>query len=317
MTAKVIVYQGEALARYGFGQGHPFGPDRHDAFVAEFYRQQLDQQVTQGMPVAASREALQRFHTPEFIEQVISQSLTGQGYLDCGNTPAYPGMYEDAAVVVGTTLDALDRIITGPQRKAFIPIAGMHHARRDTAAGFCVFNDVGVAIETCRQLYHLTRIAYVDIDAHHGDGVFYSFESDPDLCFIDFHEDGYYLYPGTGSIEETGKGLAVGTKLNIPMPPYADDKLFIKLWPRAEEFLRKASPELILFQCGADSMAGDPLTHLHYSVAAHRHAATRLSIVANELCEGRLLAMGGGGYNRENLANGWCAVVEAMIQHGG
>lgn len=317
MVSGVLVYVGEALARYGFGAGHPFGPDRHDAFLKEFRIRGLDKRVTLAMPVLATRAEIQRFHTAEYVEQVIRQSRTGGGYLDYCDTPAYPGIYEDAATIVGTALDALARIIKGPTRKAFIPIAGLHHARRDSAAGFCAFNDIGVVIETCRQQYHLRRIAYVDIDAHHGDGVFYAFETDPDLCVIDFHEDGRYLYPGSGALEETGKGVAAGTKLNIPMPMVAGDELFFERWPRAEEFLRQASPELILFQCGADSMAGDPITHLQYSAAVHHHVATRLSIVANDLCDGRLLAMGGGGYNRENLANGWCAVIEAMIQHGG
>ena len=317
MKPKVLVYTGAALAQYGFGAGHPFGPDRHNAFVKEFQARGLEKQVEMAAPVMASRAELERFHTSEYIDKIIHQSKTGQGYLDCGDTPAYPGIYSDAATVVGTTLAALDRIINGPIHKAFIPIAGLHHARRDSAAGFCALNDIGVAIETCRQRYHIARIAYVDIDAHHGDGVFYAFESDPDLCFIDFHEDGRFLYPGTGAQEETGKGPAFGTKLNFPMPRQANDAAFLELWPRAEKFLRQASPELIIFQCGADSMAGDPITHLHYSAAVHRHVATHLSIVANELCNGRLLALGGGGYDRDNLAQAWCAVVEAMIQFGG
>ena len=194
-----------------------------------------------------------------------------------------------------------------------MPIAGLHHARRDSAAGFCVFNDCGVAIETLRQLHAIRRIAYVDIDAHHGDGVFYAFEADPELCFADLHEDGQYLYPGTGGVSETGRGAARGTKLNIPMPPGADDRAFFRAWEAVESFIDRAAPEFILLQCGADSIAGDPITHMAYSSAAHRHAARRLCILAERHCDGRLLALGGGGYNLRNLAEGWCAVVEAML----
>jgi acetoin utilization protein AcuC len=275
----------------------------------------LDAQVELLDPVAGTAEQVTRFHTTDYLIRVKGMSATGIGYLDGGDTPAFKGMYEITLDVVGTTLDAVDRLMLGNYKRAFTPIAGLHHARRDAAAGFCVFNDCGIAIETLRKKYGVKKIAYVDIDAHHGDGVFYSFEEDPDLCFVDLHEDGRYLYPGTGAIEETGKHAAKGTKLNIPMPMYADDDLFFKIWEKAETFIRQARPEFILFQCGADSLKGDPITHLNYTQRAHAHAAVRLCRVADEFCQGRLLGMGGGGYNLQNLAAAWTAVVNAFVQN--
>jgi len=310
----VCVTIGEQLARYGFGEGHPFGPDRLAAFWTEAQAQGLDRQLIQCPPGSAGRELLERFHTTEYVERVISQSAAGAGYLDCGDTPAFPGIYEAACTVVGSVLDAVERIMKAECRHAFVPIAGLHHARRDSAAGFCVFNDCGIAIETLRLQYSLQRIAYVDIDAHHGDGVFYSFEEDADLIFADMHEDGRVLYPGTGAAEETGKGRARGTKLNIPMPPESGDDLFYPAWQRLEDFVDRHSPQFILFQCGADSIAGDPITHLRYTPAAHRHAAQRLKYLAEKHCQGRLLAMGGGGYNRDNLARAWTAVTAALLE---
>ena len=314
MSVPVCVYVGDQLAGYGFGQGHPFGPDRLGAFWTHAQASGLDRRVEQCAPVLAERTAIERFHTPEYVTRVIRQSASGSGYLDAGDTPAYPGVYESACYVVGSVLDAIERQLRDDCRRALVPIAGLHHARRDTAAGFCVFNDCGIAIETLRAQHGLQRIAYVDIDAHLGDGVFYSFESDPDLVFADVHEDGRYLYPGTGMAEETGTGVARGTKLNIPMPPEADDALFYPAWERAEQFIDAGKPEFILFQCGADSIAGDPITHLRYSPAAHRHAAQRLCRLADRHCHGRLLALGGGGYNRGNLARGWTAVLEALLE---
>lgn len=310
----VCVYIGDELAGYGFGQGHPFGPDRLGAFWTLAQASGLDRRVAQCAPLLAERTALERFHTPEYVARVIRQSASGSGYLDAGDTPAFPGVYESARYVVGSVLDAIERLLRGDCRRALVPIAGLHHARRDTAAGFCVFNDCGIAIETLRAQHGLQRIAYVDIDAHHGDGVFYSFESDPDLIFADLHEDGHYLYPGTGMAEETGSGAARGTKLNIPMPPQADDDQFYSAWEQAEDFIDAAAPQFILFQCGADSIAGDPITHLRYSPAAHRHAAQRLCRLADRHCNGRLLALGGGGYNRDNLARAWAAVLEALLE---
>jgi acetoin utilization protein AcuC len=314
MGDKVQVYVGELLQRYHFGGGHPFGPLRQGAFWDEFCRQGLDHQVMLGEPGIATQAQIQWFHTAEYVETVKRLSVTGAGYLDYGDTPAFPGVYEAAAAVVGTVLKAVDALMTGACRRAFVPIAGLHHAHRNRAAGFCVFNDCAVAIEALRRQYGVRRIGYVDIDAHHGDGVFYGFEDDPQVLIVDLHEDGRNLYPGTGSADETGKGPAVGTKLNFPLPMGATDKQFQAVWEQGEAFLRQGQPEFILFQCGADSLAADPLTHLRLSPAAHAYAAERLCRLAEEYGGGRILAMGGGGYNLDNLAKAWCAVVQVLLR---
>ena len=315
MSTKVCVFNDPKLASYNFGEEHPFGPARFEAFNAAFLAQKLDQQVTTCTAVSASQEQIEWFHDHTYVEKVKLASLAGKGYLDQGDTPAFHGVYEAAALVAGTTLQAVDLIMKGQCQRAFVPIAGLHHARRDTAAGFCVFNDCGIAIEALRREYGVQRVAYVDIDAHHGDGVFYSFESDPDLIFADLHEDGRFLYPGTGAITETGSGAAVGTKLNIPMPMGANDVMFDKVWGSVVSFLAKAKPEFILLQCGADSIQGDPITHMAYSSHAHAQATKDLCKLADEHCQGRLLALGGGGYNLKNIASAWCAVVQAMIEN--
>jgi acetoin utilization protein AcuC len=312
----VFVYRGTALANYGFGNDHPFGPDRHDAFHAELASAGLGSAVHYAEPRRASVDALALFHTPEYIDRVTQLSREGRGFLDAGDTPAFPGVFEAASDVVGTTLAAVDAVMRGETSRAFVPIAGLHHAGRANAAGFCVFNDCGVAVEYLRREYGLHRIAYVDIDAHHGDGVFYGFEDDPDLLFADMHEDGRFLYPGTGSAEETGKGLAKGTKLNIPMAPGADDHDFNVAWARIAEFIDNASPDFIIFQCGADSLAGDPLTHLRYSEEAHATAARSLCQLADLHCGGRIVGTGGGGYSRRNLARAWTRVVEIFAAVG-
>jgi acetoin utilization protein AcuC len=247
------------------------------------------------------------------MERLRGASALGEGYLDCGDTPAFKGIFEAAAFVVGTTLDACRRLMSGACARVFIPIAGLHHARRDRAAGFCALNDCGVAIEYLEREHGLTRIAYVDIDAHHGDGVYYGFEEDARLFIADLHEDGRFLYPGSGAASDRGRGDAAGTKLNIPMAPEADDRQFLAAWQRVEAFVDAARPQFIFFQCGVDSLGGDPLTHLRYSSAAHGHAARSLCALADIHSQGRLLAMGGGGYNRRNLALGWTAVVEQLL----
>ncbi len=148
------------------------------------------------------------------------------------------------------------------------------------------------------------------------DGIFYAFEEDPDLLFADVHEDGRFLYPGTGARHESGTGAALGTKLNLPLPPGAGDAEFLEAFAVIEAWLDRLKPEFILFQCGADSIAGDPITHLALTPAAHGHAAARLSVLAERHAGGRLIGFGGGGYNRRNLALGWTAVVRSLVDHG-
>ncbi len=313
MSDKLVVIAGERLARYGFGEGHPFGPDRHAAFLREFGARALDRKARVLEPRQATDEELLAFHTPAHLEFVRERSASGRGYLDAGDTPAFRGVYEVAACVVGATLTAAEAIMAGDSRRAFVPIAGLHHAARDHAAGFCVFNDCGVAIELLRSRFGLARIAYVDIDAHHGDGVFYAFESDAAVIFADLHEDGRYLYPGTGAAEERGRGEAEGTKLNLPLPPGADDSAFAERWPQVMAHLERFQPEFLILQCGADSIEGDPLTHLRLTPRSHARAATELAALADRLGHGRVLALGGGGYDRANLARAWNGVVESLM----
>ena len=310
----VLVCFGEALARYGFGHGHPFGLDRLGSFWTGMAHRDLTGFVEVADPVLASRGEIERFHTAAYVDLVIERSADGIGFLDYGDTPAFPGVYEAAAWVVGSTLDAVRRLMDCRAERAFVPIAGLHHARPNEAGGFCVFNDCGVAIQTLLSNDAIDRIAYVDIDAHHGDGVFYAFEDNPRVIIGDIHEDGRFLYPGTGAEHETGSGAAEGTKLNIPLPPGADDLAFFEAWDRVEAHIEAADPDFVILQCGADGLAGDPLTHLEYTEAAHRRATSRLCSLADRRCGGRILALGGGGYNPRGIAAAWCAVVEAMLE---
>jgi len=314
MSAEVLLYVGDALGRYGFPNGHPFGPDRQDAFWKETLKQGLDKEAKVVPPRPASADEIERFHTADYVGRVEHLSEVGYGSIDYGDTPAYPGVYDASAAVVGAALEGLERVMNGDCYRTFQPIGGLHHARRNTGAGFCVFNDCGVVIDTLREKYAIRRVAYVDIDVHHGDGLYYPYESDPEVFVADIHEDGRFLYPGTGDAGETGKGQAEGTKLNVPMAPGAGDAQFLREWERVVEFLRRSKPEFIVFQCGADSLDGDPLAHLQYSPRAHAHAAQSLCELANELSSGRIMGFGGGGYNRTNLALAWNAVLKAFLR---
>jgi acetoin utilization protein AcuC len=315
---KTAVFFGEELARYGFGESHPFNSNRIYAFWSKAKVLGLvnSDQIQIETPAQADEETLLTFHDKDYLTLVRKASVLGSGLLDFGDTPAFKGVFEASSYVVGTTLKALDLVMNRANGilHAFNPIGGLHHARRGSAGGFCVFNDIGIAGIVARQKYGIKRIAYIDIDAHHGDGVYYEFDNDPLFFIADLHEDGRYLYPGTGSESEVGIGGAKGTKINISMKPGSGDSEFISKFGKVEEFIEKvARPELIILQCGADCVKGDPLTHLQYSSIAHRHAANILHRLSHRYCDGRLIALGGGGYNQDNIANSWNEVVMSLM----
>lgn len=309
----LAIVTGSSLSNYHFGDTHVFGPVRQQAFIDGMQAQSLSEQVAWLEPVQCSRDDLALFHNDAFIEHIRQACKAGSGYLDQGDTPARTGIFEAASTVVGSVNHMIDRVMTGEFRRGFIPISGLHHGFRDHVSGFCVFNDCAIAIEHLRQRHSLTKILYVDIDAHHGDGVFYNYDSDSNIIIVDFHEDGRFLYPGTGDSDEIGTGPARGTKMNVPMAQMAGDDEFEAGWKKAEAFIREMKPEFIIFQCGADSMHGDPITHLDYTTRSYQLAAEGLARLADELCDGRLVALGGGGYNLENISMAWPAVVRSLL----
>ncbi len=312
-NTNVNLYTDDELAAYGFPDDHPLGIDRQGAFLREAVKRGLIVRITKRNSREALREELVRFHSDEYVDLVLTAEENGVRLLDDGDTPVFPGVYRTSAHVVGAALDGLAQIMDGHCLRSLQPIGGLHHAARGHAAGFCVFNDLGVVIETLRRVYGIRRVGYLDIDVHHGDGVFYAFEEDPDLIFADIHQDGRTLYPGTGRAHETGKGSAEGTKLNIELAPFSGDAEFMEAWPLIEAHFTVFQPEFFIFQCGADGLKGDPLAQLEYSSAVHAHAAQHMVRLADKFARGRIMAFGGGGYNRSNLAQAWSAVLGGLV----
>jgi len=303
------VSYGRESELYSFPYPHPMNRSRTELF-ADWLGSANGVEIVS--PVPASEQDLLLFHTAEYVSFVRKSSELGEGHLDYSDTPSFRGVYEASLFTVGNTLNGLRLVLEGRLDHFFNPVGGLHHAREGAAAGFCVFNDAAVAIGRALSVTGLGRVAYVDIDAHHGDGVFYGFEPDPRVIIGDIHEDGRFLYPGTGGVDETGKGDAVGTKLNIPLRPGAGDEEFTRAFDRIDEFVRGFRPGLILLQCGADGLSGDPIANLEYSSAAHAYASRKMHALAHEICGGRIVAMGGGGYDPVNVRAAWSAVVEEL-----
>jgi len=310
MACRVGVLEGKELLLYSFPPPHPFTNERAKSFWDELSRRKL--KVERLAPQRAEKDLIGLFHTAEHIRYVELASNLGYGALDQGDTPAYKGIFEATQYAVGSTVYAVEKVMAGEVDHAFNPVAGLHHATRESSAGFCVFNDIGVAVEVLRRRYNVQSILYVDIDVHHGDGVFYSYEADPELFIFDVHEDGRYIYPGTGSSWENGYGPAKGSKINVPLEPGAGDAELEARLPRLEEFAKSAKPEFIILQCGADGLRGDPIGGLLYSPSAHRKVGMLLHRLSHDLCSGRMVALGGGGYVPQNCSAAWIAVIEAM-----
>jgi acetoin utilization protein AcuC len=265
-------------------------------------------------PRVASREELQLFHEEEYLELIERASRSGSGFLDMGDTPAFKGCYEASALAAGASLTAVDLVMRGNVTYATNISGGLHHARPDRASGFCIFNDPAISIAYLKKKYGIERILYLDVDAHHGDGVMYGFYSDPAVLDIDFHEDGHHLFPGTGFTEEIGDGKALGLKINIPLRPFTDNDTYLKLFRGIVPFaVRKYRPQVLLLQCGADAHANDLLAHLQITTRTYREIASTIRSLADEVAEGRLVVFGGGGYNIANVARTWTVVASSLV----
>jgi acetoin utilization protein AcuC len=289
---------------YDFGPDHPFS-ERSRGLAVDLLELELRSsgpRVEWQRAVAPSpREEVERFHEPAYLDLVERASqLESAILLDTGDTPSVPGCWEESARLVAGARSALDWTVEHG-RPAFHPAGGLHHAHPDRASGFCILNDVALAVGAAVEAGK--RVAYVDIDAHHGDGVMYAFYTSGRVLDIDFHQDGRTLFPGTGFATESGRGDGAGLKANLPLPPLSGDDALLPLFRRVvPTLLRSFGPEVIVVQHGVDGHIGDHLAQLQYSPAAYAEVDALMIELSRELCGGRLLVTGGGGYRPDAVA---------------
>lgn len=288
---------------YDFGRGHPLNPIRLAAtrdLVAALGWLGPAQEVS---PPPATEAELELAHTRAYIEAVTAAGefglptaeLAAWG-LGTDDNPVFRGMHEAGLYYVGGTLAGARFVAEAPDRHAFNVAGGLHHAQAGRASGFCVYNDLAVAIRWLRRERGF-RVAYVDTDAHHGDGVEAAFYDDPGVLTISLHESGRYLFPGTGAVEDRGQGAAFGTAVNVPLEPATDDVSWLEAFDRVVPAALDAfAPDVLVSQHGCDSHAWDPLADLSLTTWAYREAARRLHEYAHRWCGGRWVAVGGGGY---------------------
>ncbi|MEP6815614.1 MAG: acetoin utilization protein AcuC [Marmoricola sp.] len=296
----------DTLTSYNFGPTHPMNPIRVDLTMRLAYQLGVVANGSSGglacVPAPHGTDAdLLTVHTPELIEAVRRTSLDPSDIaplmgLGTDDNPTFPGMHEAARHVVGASVEAARLVWTGQVLHAANIAGGLHHAMPDRASGFCVYNDVAVAIKWLLAR-GAQKVAYVDIDVHHGDGVEQIFWDDPRVLTISLHETGQMLFPGTGFAHDLGGPQAQGSAVNVALPPGTGDAGWLRAFHAVvPPLLREFAPDVLVTQHGCDSHMADPLAHLMLSVDGQRAAYLALHDLAHEVSRGKWVVSGGGGY---------------------
>jgi len=294
----VFVYA-EALENYAFPAGHPFNSVRLQTTVSLLKSTGLWERSKIIPPRPASRRELLLAHDRDYLDWVEThppQSGESRFGLGTGDNPYFPGMHQASALVAGATLTAAEEVMSGRASHGVSIAGGLHHAHRRQASGFCVYNDLNVAIHDVKNRYQ-ARVLYLDTDVHHGDGVQWEFYRDPQVLTISCHESGRTLFPGSGSVTEQGEGAGRGYCVNVPLEPHTDDASFLEclnlvLPPLVAGF----RPDLIISQNGCDGHFLDPLGHLDLTMRSYREIPRLVHQLAHDWAGGRWVAVGGGGY---------------------
>jgi acetoin utilization protein AcuC len=312
MSDRVALVRVEDIAKtYDFGASHPLRPERVLLTYEHIDRLGLSKReyVTTLTSRTATDDEVLAVHDDAFVDIVkgIDSGTIDEGEgagfgLGTPDNPIFPNMHRAASAVCGASIVAAEAVARGHSDHAFNPAGGLHHARRREASGFCIYNDPAAAIARVLALQPDWRVMYVDVDVHHGDGVQWIFYDDPRVLTVSFHQSGRYLYPGTGSENETGEGRGAGTSANVPLLPYTGNDDYLWALERLLSELGSAfRPHLIVTQLGADTHYGDPLAELGLTMAAYPPMAEILHGVAHDHCSGRWVATGGGGYQAETV----------------
>jgi acetoin utilization protein AcuC len=321
LSGRAAIIHDLALEHYGFGGEHPFNPLRVRLALELCESLGLLECYPFVSSEPATDEDLTTVHSLTYVRMIQKAGRSAAALSDLlpygigtSDNPIFPDMHEACARVVGGVLAAGRLVMAGDADHAMCISGGLHHALRSSASGFCIYNDAGVAIARLKEDHPGIRIAYVDTDAHHGDGVQWMFYSDPDVLTVSMHESGRYLFPGTGGIDERGRNGGVGYSVNVPLEPYTDDESWISCFEAVvPEVLRAFGPDLIFSQNGCDGHALDPLTHLSATTRLYEHVPKRMHDLAHELCGGRWVATGGGGYDIWRVVpRAWTALWAAV-----
>lgn len=291
----LLVYS-EGLTRYDFGADHPMAPGRVKNTISLAGQLGVLDRLTVVPPPEIDLALLGSVHTPDYVAAVRLGEPDHRYGLGTADNPTFAGMHEISAQVAMATVEAARRVLDGQVQRASNISGGLHHAMADRTSGFCVYNDVAMAIRWLLD-HGCERVAYVDVDVHHGDGVQAIFYDDPRVMTVSLHETPACLFPGTGFPVETGGPGAEGSAVNLALPPGTTDAGWLRAFHAVvPDVLRAHRPQVLVSQHGCDSHRHDPLADLDLSVDGQRASYLALADLADELCGGRWVSTGGGGY---------------------
>jgi acetoin utilization protein AcuC len=321
----VALVYGDELMKHHLSDEHPLQPIRVKLAVDLIQSTGLMEHCRLLAPRPATIEELQLVHSPDYVDlvrklsdsaerpHVSHEAVEAAGFASADN-PISDELHEGTSLVVGASLVAAQAIESGEALHVFSPSGGLHHAHSDRASGFCTYNDAAIACRWLKDRGH--RVAYVDVDVHHGDGVEHIFQSDPHVLTISLHESGRYLFPGTGFAEDCGVGAGRRSAANLPFVPFTWDEPWLRGFDAVvPALLRRFKPTVLVTQDGCDTHYLDPLAHLAATTRIWSHVGRVFHELAHELCDGRWLALGGGGYAiYEVVPRAWTLFFAEMVE---
>ncbi|HUZ87971.1 MAG TPA: acetoin utilization protein AcuC [Candidatus Baltobacterales bacterium] len=325
MPGTVALVYGDELMKHHLSDQHPLQPIRVKLAVDLIRSTGLLEHCHLLPPRAATVAELELVHSPDYVElvrklsdparrrDVSPDAVDAAGFASADN-PISDELHDGTSLVVGASMVAAQAIESGAALHVFSPSGGLHHAHRDRASGFCTYNDAAIACRWLKDQGH--RVAYIDVDVHHGDGVEGIFQTDPDVLTISLHESGHYLFPGTGYPDDCGAGAGRGAAANLPFAPFTWDEPWLRGFDTAvPALLRRFKPTVLVTQDGCDSHYLDPLAHLAGTTRIWPHVGRAFHELAHELCDGRWLALGGGGYAiYEVVPRAWTLLFAEMVE---
>lgn len=327
MSDDLVIVRPDVAHLYDLGPSHPQSAVRVARDLAIDLARELGlldrDGISETVAPPADDGTISTVHDGEYVNAVRRYSAEPElaaapesgdwGLHPAGDTPAFAGMHEAAAAVAGAARHAALLVHRGEARRAFSHTSGLHHALARRASGFCVYNDCAIAIRALLD-EGAERVAYVDVDVHHGDGVQWLFYEDPRVLTCSVHESGRMLFPGTGHLAERGSGPGVGFAVNVPLPAWSGGEPYLRAIDDViAPAVRAFRPEVIITQTGVDSHHADPLAHIQLAATDFEHLWRRLGALCDDTTDGRWVCLGGGGYNPDTVVRAFALLVAELV----
>jgi acetoin utilization protein AcuC len=310
---------------YNFGEGHPLTPLRIDLSFSlmKAYHLLENPNIHLITPRVATEKEVLRIHSEQYLNKLKdlndiaepSYQVFSEFGLGPGDNPIFPKMYDAAMAVCGASLSAADYLLNDEINRSFNILGGLHHAMPDMASGFCLLNDAAVAIQYLLDNNPGSKVMYLDIDCHHGDGVQWIFYDRKDVLTLSFHQTGKTLFPGTGFMKENGKNEGKGYSLNVPLLPRTNDEIYYETFTKILPMVMEAyQPDFLVCQLGVDTHFTDPLTEMGLSTTMHEKVFKIINANAKKYANDKFLALGGGGYNINVVARSWSLMLAELLE---